>query len=210
MMHRRGRSWRLAVAIQLVALSSLTLCSCSTVMGAGSVTVKLAGHIVGFAGKVVITTGKVAWAVVKTSAKLGGGVVRFFTGTKKVKLEREGNSLYVEARLNKKHKARLLLDTGATSIQISSRLSRKMGLDLSRGERVRCTLADGSVKYANVVELKEVRVGGARVKKVRALVLEHDAVEDSDGLLGMSFLNHFDFELKTDEDLLILRCKPKK
>ncbi len=85
-----------------------------------------------------------------------------------------------------------------------------MGLDLSRGERVRCTLADGSVKYAKVVELKEVRVGGARVKKVKALVLEHDAVEDSDGLLGMSFLNNFHFELDTDRDLLILKCKPKE
>lgn len=209
-MLNRGRSRNLAVAIQLIALSSFTLCSCKAVMDTGSSTLKLAGSVIVFAGKVVLTTGKVAWAVVKTTAKLGGGVVRFFTGKKTVKLEREGNSLYVKARLNKKHKARLLLDTGATSVQISSRLANKMGLDLSRGERVRCTLADGSVKYAKVVELKEVRVGGARVKKVKALVLEHDAVEDSDGLLGMSFLNNFHFELDTDRDLLILKCKPKE
>lgn len=198
---RAARFRRASHAISILLVAACALPSCSII--------EFAGDVVVFTGKVIITTGKVGWAVISTTAAAGGAVVRFFTGKKTVKLEREGDSFYVKARLNRKHKARLLLDTGATSVQISSDLARRMKLNLTKADRVRCTLADGSSRYARSVRLKEVRVGGARVKKVAALILENDTTQDADGLLGMSFLNNFTFEIDTEKNLLILKCRAK-
>jgi clan AA aspartic protease (TIGR02281 family) len=165
----------------------------------------LAGSAVVLTGKAAVTGVKVGTAVVGTTARATGATIRYFAGKHTVKLEREGNSLFANVRLNRRHKARLLLDTGASSLQISPRLARQLGLDLSKADLVSCTLANGTTTVARSVVLKEVTLGKAGVKKVSALVL--DAGAGADGLLGMSFLNHFNFRIDTTRDLLVLECK---
>ena len=200
MQAQRRRLHRI-VAVQLLAALACTLSSCTLI--------EFAGDTVVFTGKVVVTIVTTTGKVVCTTAAVGWAGVSYFAGERTVKLEREGDSFFVRVRLNRKHKARLLLDTGASSVQISVALASRMGLDLSKGERVRCTLADGSVRFARSVILKEVRVGRVRVKKVRALVLEGAVADDCDGLLGMSFLGNFVFKIDTQENELILKHKDK-
>ena len=166
---------------------------------------KLAGDTVVLSGKVARETIKLSGEIVQTSGKLGGAGVRYFSGARVVKLEKEGNSYFVKARINRKHSARLLVDTGATDVQISSELARKMGIETSGKGTVNCTLANGSVVPAIPIILDEIRVGSVNVKNVDALVLVHDYRSYGDGLLGMSFLGHFAFELNTSRNELILR-----
>lgn len=197
---RRGRE-RLSMRLLLAAVVVPMLVSCRLLW--------LAGDVVELTGKVVVTSVKTTAVIVQTTAKLTGATVSYFAGKRKVRLERDGGSCYVAARINRRHKARLLLDTGATSVQISPALARRLGIDLDRADRVRCTLADGSVTTAGVATLHEVRLTRTiKVADVRALVLEHDETADSDGLLGMSFLEHFVFQLDPANDVLILRCRP--
>lgn len=169
--------------------------------------VELAGDVVVLTGKVAVTAVKTTGAVVMTTGKLAGATVGYFAGKRKIKLEREGNTYYVNARLNGKKNARLILDTGATSVQISSKLAKKLKINLKKADTVQCTLADGSVVPARVVVLKEVKLDGVKVKDVSALVIENDSDQDGDGLLGMSFLNNFIFQIDPDKNLLILQHK---
>ncbi len=197
----RIRRRALSILVQ-VALLGLTSCR---VIGVAGDTVEFTGKVASTAirttGTAVVTTAKVA----QTTGRIGHATVLFFAGNRKVKLEREGGSYYVRARINRKQTARLLVDTGATSVQISQRLARRLGINIYEGEAVKCTLADGSRVNGHIVTLKEVNLGGVRAKGVDAVVLDSGGDRDFDGLLGMSFLENFQFRIDTREDLLILR-----
>jgi predicted aspartyl protease len=52
-----------------------------------------------------------------------------------------------------------------------------------------------------------MKVGRARIKNVRAIVMEDDSLDTSDGLLGMSFLNNFTFHMDPSEGQLTLKKK---
>lgn len=192
-----------------VIVAMCTLTSCRVMEFTGD-TIEFTGKVASAAlkttGAAVETTGK----VVTTTGKLGGSTARFIAGDRKVTLERRGNSFYVEAVLNRRYRTRLLLDTGATNVQISKALARRMGVNSHRGREVNCTLADGSVTRARLINLAEVKLGGVKVRDVETLVLEADSESDHEGLLGMSFLNHFNFRIDTDRNLLLLRSKEKR
>ncbi len=96
------------------------------------------------------------------------------------------------------------MDTGATNVQISGKLANDLKININQSNTVNCILADGSIVPAAAVVLKEVRIGGVKVKDVDAVVLLNDETTGSEGLLGMSFLNKFNFELDMDRNLLIL------
>ena len=187
----------LSLFLLFIVMPNLFLAACSMV--------ELAGDTVVLGGKIARETVKLSGEIVQVSGKLGGAGIRYFSGTRVIRLEKEGNSYFVKVRINKKHTARLLLDTGATNVQISRLLARKIGVGLNNKQAIQCTLADGSTVPAISVILKEVRIGRVDVNNVDALVLVRDYDTAEDGLLGMSFLNNFKFELDTDRDLLILR-----
>jgi len=210
MEERLMRATCVAASLSVVVVLLCVTSSCGPFELAGK-TVVTTGRL---AGTAVKTTGKFAEATVKTtgkviveSGKVARASARYYSGKKVAQLEQIGDAFTILACLNRRYKANLLLDSGASSVQISPALARRMGVDPLEGMRVKRTLADGAVTYARQVVLKEVNVGGAQVKNVPALVLEDDAPRASDGLLGMSFLNHFDFKIDTEQKLLALRCK---
>jgi len=198
--------------MSIAAVGGLLCTSCALVELTGD-TVVLTGKVASTAVKTtgtVVTTGvKVAETTVGTTAKLGGATITRFRGERVIELEREGNSFYVEARINGKQSARLMLDTGASSVQITPRLARRAGIDIAGGESVKCTLANGASVPARAVTLDEVRLNGVKARDVRALILDQDASSDSDGLLGMSFLDNFIFKVDPNNNQLILKYKPK-
>ena len=166
-------------------------------------------------GKVAETTAKVAWKTTKGTGKLAWGTGRVthknirkityrIRGKQIVPLERRANNLYAEVTLNKKVKAKFLVDTGASQLQISRSMAEHLGLNLTEAIPTMVETANGNVYPAKIATLKEVRVKGARVKNVKAIVLDHDQLNQGDGLLGMSFLDHFIFEIDTKKPELVL------
>ena len=167
-------------------------------------------------GKVAETTAKVAWKTTKGTGKLALGTGRVTSksirkityrirGKQIVPLERRANSLYAEVTLNKKVKATFLVDTGASQLQISRSMAEHLDLNLTKAIPTMVETANGNVYPARITTLKEVRVKGARVKNVKAIVLDQDRLNQDDGLLGMSFLDHFLFEIDTKKPELVLQ-----
>jgi clan AA aspartic protease (TIGR02281 family) len=188
-------------------LTALLLPGCSVL--------RFTGETVALTGKVVTTTVKTTGTVVTTTGKVVGstarasvGTVRFFSGWRTVELERDGRSLYVRATVNRRHQARLLVDTGATSVQITPECARRVGIDLAKAAATRCTLADGSVADARSVTLNRVDLGSVEVNDVAAVVLLSDTTRDADGLLGMSFLQQFEFRFDVERNRLYLKYRP--
>ena len=193
---------------------------CAIILGliflSGCTVIKATGAVVGAAGKVVYTTAKVTGKVVGTTAKVVGKtavvtgkgvrtVVNMATGKHTVKLTRRGNSLTTDVLLNRKVNTELIVDTGATDTVISTNLAKKLGISLNKSQNVLCQMADGRTVSGKQVSIREVRVGGAKVYNVQAVVLDSGDMRDSPGLLGMSFLSNFVFKVDTEKELLVLQ-----
>lgn len=84
---------------------------------------------------------------------------------------------------------KFLVDTGATSIAMSTRAAKRLGIDfirLSKGQRRITNTANGQAYFYPIV-LDSVSVGGIEAKFVSAAVIEGDATDSI--LLGMSYLS---------------------
>ena len=169
--------------------------------------VELAGDTVVLAGKVVTTTVKTTASVIKTTGQVAGAGIRYFSGSKTVDLEKIGNSYFLEATINGKYQAKLLLDTGASSVLISPQLAETIGLKLSSHKGMSATLADGSMVPSQSTVLDTITVGSASAKMIAANVIQTSQTRNYDGLLGMSFLQNFIFTIDAEKELLILKYK---
>ena len=129
---------------------------------------------------------------------------------KEVEFSKErGQMIIVEALLNNKVKASLLLDTGASCILISNSIAKKLGIK-KKGTIARVTVADGRTVKAIFIVLDSVNVQGVEAKNVEAAVLLGVKNDIKDGLLGMSFLKRFKFQIDTANNKLILeKLKPQ-
>ncbi len=192
---------------KMLIIFVLFLCGCTAVKTTGRVakgvgkvtwgTAKVTGKVLHKTGKVAVKTGQVAHKGVRT-------VVYMAKGKQIIRLEKKGNSLYTDVKLNRKRRATFLVDTGASSMQISRKMAQSLRINLEKYPLIPVNIAGGHVVGAREVILKEVRVGKVRVKNVKALVMEEDNLGLFDGLLGMSFLNHFKFSIDVQRAELIL------
>jgi aspartyl protease family protein len=94
---------------------------------------------------------------------------------------------------------RFLVDTGATSVVLSSADARRAGVNYLGGTRVLTQTANGVVPVYSV-KLDTLRIGDITVTNVDASVIEGDKLPIA--LLGMSFLNRM--EMKRDGTTLTL------
>lgn len=85
---------------------------------------------------------------------------------------------------------KFLVDTGATSIALSSKEARRIGLQYLDGDIGIAQTANGIVKTYRI-SLNTVKIGGIVMHQVEAVVLEGDS---SPVLLGMSALNRLQME----------------
>lgn len=129
---------------------------------------------------------------------------------KEVSFNKESGHVIVKALLNKKINATLVVDTGASGVLLSKSIGDKLGVmtDKSTGQEnptIQLTLADGRKTEAQFVVLKSVKVQDAEAYDVEAAILRDDKVGVAyDGLLGMSFLNRFNFKFDNKQEKLIL------
>jgi len=111
----------------------------------------------------------------------------------------------VDALINGKTEAALLVDTGASLVVISRAVATKLGIAEDEGAaKLRVVLADGSETTATPVTLDSVEVGHSKVKGVKAAISETPPGEGLDGLLGMTFLSSFHVKLDSKENCLLL------
>jgi clan AA aspartic protease (TIGR02281 family) len=120
----------------------------------------------------------------------------------KVAKDENGRHIIVDALINDKVKASLLLDTGASIVLLSKRIGDELGIDTSNTKEViSLKLADGTAAAAKAVMLESVQIQDVKCEKVMAAVLTEQSPGNGlrDGLLGMSFLGRFNMsiDLKT-------------
>ncbi len=181
-------------------------------------------------GEAVGVVGKAGWAAVKTvggaayagtsmagqtanqtNKSLAEGSSRrnsnvSVTGDRAVvPLEQEGKSYYVRLKINGKVSGRFLLDTGASAVQISRALAKRIKVDKKNSQAIPVTLAGGAIVAGRLVTLDEVSLGGMTAHRVKAIVLDYEQKQSSDGLLGMSFLENFIFQIDTRKGELLLK-----
>lgn len=124
----------------------------------------------------------------------------------RVELKDESGHIFVDAVLNGKVKAHLLMDTGATFMVLSKPVGKKLGISADKiKDSVELELGDGRKIKADFVMLESVSVQGAQAKDVEAAVLlDDDRSSFAEGVLGMSFLNRFNFKVDQSRKQLIL------
>jgi len=147
----------------------------------------------------------VTWEAAKLTGSAVKGAVHIAQGKQTVRLKRVGNSLLTAAIINKKAHVSLMIDTGASNVMLSKRTALKLGYNLATSRRVQAKLANGQTVAGRIIILKELRVGGARATNIPAIVLEQESGGNYDGLLGMSFLNQFIFQIDSVKNELILQ-----
>lgn len=126
-------------------------------------------------------------------------------GPKEVEFFKSGSHIYVNALLNNKVKAYLILDTGAPGILLSKRISKELGIKTQGLEITKAKLLGISDLRQVRVVLDSVSVEGAEVTNVEAWVSLDEMPEVvKDGLLGLSFVRRFDFQIDSVNKKLIL------
>jgi len=119
----------------------------------------------------------------------------------RISVQRAGTSMLVPVRLNGRVTAPFLIDTGASDVLVPQAVADRLGLASGSEARTkRYSTANGVVEHP-VVMLSSVSLGGATVENVPASVSPNMEV----GLLGLSFFNHFTYNVDTASGVVTLQ-----
>ncbi len=122
---------------------------------------------------------------------------------KKVSIARNrNNAYYINGNINGRS-ARMLVDTGATSVAMNSADAKRLGIDYIRNGKKGSVSTASGVTEAWFVRLDNVSVAGITVHNVQAGVLEGSFPQQI--LLGMSFLSRV--KMEESDGVLILSEK---
>ncbi len=119
----------------------------------------------------------------------------------RIRVQRAGSSMAVTVRINDQLDVPFILDTGATDVVLPMWAARELGLAVE-GPGVRTSprsTANGRID-APVVMLDSVQLGTAVVRNVGGLALE----QMDQGLLGLSFFNHFTYNIDAARGIVTL------
>lgn len=124
-----------------------------------------------------------------------------------VPIEKHGQVVVVEARLNNKTSAKFVVDTGASYTMISAATAKELAIDVNQSRQTMPFQTANGVIQAPLTSLESVTVGGMEIKNITAAV--HDAIPDAKvaGLLGLNFLSNFRMDIDTQNGLLHLEKK---
>ncbi len=117
-----------------------------------------------------------------------------------VKIFPDSRGMYfVQGRINNQS-VQFLVDTGATTVSLSSEMARRLGIDYRHGQAATAATASG-VSQGYMVTLPKVDVGMVSIANVEAMVLEGSYPPMA--LLGNSFLEKV--EMNRDGVVMTLR-----
>ena len=121
--------------------------------------------------------------------------------------EPDSKNMAVAAVINGKVNVTLILDTGADVVVLSRKIGEALGVDLSNtNEMTEFHLTGDRRAKARMVILDSITVNGIEAKNVQAGILldENSGLMLRDGLLGMTYLKHFNFKIDRNTMKLIL------
>jgi len=129
------------------------------------------------------------------------------TRPKEIEVGRQGNHLFVNALLNGKVNAKLLIDTGASFVVLSPIITKRLNVSVEGTKAdVKVTLADASEVSGKLFKLDTISIGEVKANDVQAAVIyQENTFSGFDGLLGMSFLKLFKFEINLEKSKLVLQ-----
>jgi clan AA aspartic protease (TIGR02281 family) len=115
--------------------------------------------------------------------KVNSAVIKFST--------QDGGVPQVKVTVNGKTEIRMIVDSGASIVTLTSDVADRLGLKPGPGDPVtHLVLADGKVTDAKLMTLKSVRLGGFTVENVPCAI-HPSSVKGADCLLGGTFLRNF-------------------
>jgi clan AA aspartic protease (TIGR02281 family) len=116
----------------------------------------------------------------------------------KISLNKEDPIILIRAELIGKvgwYEIEMALDTGATYTMIPWSVAERLGYDPATSvERVALTTVS-TIEKAPLITLKSIRVSDIGIDNVKVAVHDLPPKSRVDGLLGLSFLKHFDTNL---------------
>lgn len=124
-----------------------------------------------------------------------------------IPIQRKGQVVIVEGRVNEKASANFIVDTGASYTMISRAMAKQLDIDMEKKlPTVPFQTANGVIQ-APLVTLESIDIGGMQVKDLTAAV--HDVFPDASitGLLGLNFLGNFRMDIDTEKGMLVLEKK---
>jgi len=98
-----------------------------------------------------------------------------------------------------------LIDTGAAYTALSKDVVALLGIPIDPQQTVVIAPAQGRTFSAPVITIRELNVGGFRIVKVAAVVLDFPQELKLDGVLGMNVLRRFRVTVEADTGTLVLR-----
>ena len=140
--------------------------------------------------------------LIGTGSKIGGGSSGSNTTSGRVTLAADAGGHHQADGTINGNPVRFLVDTGATSVAISSIQARTMGINYLNGQRGYTETANGRA-LAYRVRFDTVSIGGITLHQVDGVVLEGDALKIA--LLGMSFLSRTDMKREGQTLTLVKR-----
>ena len=114
-----------------------------------------------------------------------------------------GGNFLVDTVLNGHINARLMLDTGASLITLTEEIGRKLGVSAFPDSAELPFNTAAGEDWMPLVGLEIVAVGSAKTRLIEASINSH--IKKIDGLLGMSFLGEFRFEIDRINKRLTLK-----
>jgi len=130
------------------------------------------------------------------------------TATKaSIPFEKHGQVVVIEAMLNGKTPAKLVVDTGASYTMISAATARDLDIDPGRSQRTMPFQTANGMIQAPLANLESVNVGGVEIRDLTAAI--HDIAPNSQvaGLLGLNFLSNFRMDIDTQKGVIHLEKK---
>lgn len=126
-----------------------------------------------------------------------------------VNYSRKQGHLIVKAVINGSAEVELMVDTGASFIVLTKGAGERLNIrddPKSKPNLVQLMMGDGRKVDAKFVLLETVQVEDSLARNVEAAILPEDSSDfQLDGVLGMSFLNNFNFSFDNNEGKLILQ-----
>ena len=119
----------------------------------------------------------------------------------RIAVQRAGTNMMVNVRLNNTVSALFVVDTGASDVLLPQSVADALGFEAGPNTRTKRYLTANGVVEHPVVMLRSVNLGGAEVQNVPASISPSLHV----GLLGLSFFNHFNYNIDAERGIVTLR-----
>lgn len=125
--------------------------------------------------------------------------------THEIDYSQVGNEIIINCVINGTVTAKLVVDTGASLVCISSKKANELGMKMGpEDEKIELTLANGTKAKGTPIVFKSVDVNGMLVEQVRGVIMDDSSGDAADGLLGMSYLSNFLVKIDSGRKKLII------